>query len=74
MSGSWNLHKKPNDLIAFSDELNRNLQSLNSYYDDLITGSVLRPLEVILLKQDAFIDYMRSKGKLGGQKQSAQAL
>jgi len=57
----------PKDLMAFTNELNTNLQSLNSYYDDLITGNVLRCLELVCLKKDAFIEFMKSKGKLGGQ-------
>ncbi len=58
---------EPNDLAAFTQELDNQLRSLNSYYDDLITGSILRKLEIISLKKDAFIDYMKSIGKLGGQ-------
>lgn len=57
----------PNDLSAFEKELNLQLQRLNSYYDDLITGSVLRSLEVKPLKKNCFINYMKSQGKLGGQ-------
>lgn len=57
----------PNDLSAFEKELNLQLQRLNSYYDDLITGSVLRGLEVKPLKKNSFINYMKSQGKLGGQ-------
>ena len=40
---------------------------LNVYYDDLISGSILRPLKITSLPRNAFIDYMRSQGKLGGQ-------
>jgi hypothetical protein len=40
---------------------------LNSYYEDLIVGKILRPLKVIPLKKDAFRNYMKSQGKLGGQ-------
>ncbi len=58
---------EPSDLAAFTQELDNQLRSLNSYYDDLITGSILRKLEIISLKKDAFIDYMKSIGKLGGQ-------
>jgi len=59
--------KSPNDLKAFEKELNLQLQQLNTYYDDLIRGKVLRELEIKVLKKDAFIGYMRSIGKLGGQ-------
>ncbi|MDQ3534028.1 MAG: GH3 auxin-responsive promoter family protein [Bacteroidota bacterium] len=57
----------PQSLPEFEKELNIQLQKLNTYYDDLITGSVLRNLKVISLKKDAFRDYMKSQGKLGGQ-------
>lgn len=57
----------PNDLAAFSLELDNNLRQLNVYYDDLITGSILRTLKISVLKKNAFIEYMRSLGKLGGQ-------
>jgi hypothetical protein len=57
----------PNDLVAFEKELNLQLQRLNTYYNDLITGSILRGLKVIPLKKNGFIDYMKSQGKLGGQ-------
>lgn len=59
--------KRPENLERFTAEINRNLQNLNSYYDDLITGSILSDLKIVELKKNAFIDYMRSQGKLGGQ-------
>ncbi|MGF1638559.1 MAG: GH3 auxin-responsive promoter family protein [Cyclobacteriaceae bacterium] len=59
--------RAPDDLPAFELELDKNLQQLNSYYEDLIQGKVLRPLKVIHLPADAFRSYMKSKGKLGGQ-------
>jgi len=33
----------------------------------LVRGAVLDPLQVVTLKADAFIKYMKSIGKLGGQ-------
>ena len=48
-------------------ELDRNLQSLNSYYKDLVQGKVLKPLEIVLIKKGGFKSYMESIGKLGGQ-------
>ena len=59
--------QRPHDVSAFKKELNLNMQQLNSYYDDLVKGAVLDPLQVITLKADAFIKYMKSIGKLGGQ-------
>jgi len=59
--------KSPTDLQAFEKDLNLQLQKLNTYYDDLINGSILTNLKVISLKRDGFRDYMKSEGKLGGQ-------
>jgi hypothetical protein len=59
--------KAPHQPEAFSLELDNQLRSLNVYYDDLITGHILRTLKITNLKKNAFIDYMRSQGKLGGQ-------
>ncbi len=58
---------QPIDLNAFEQAIDTALCQLNSYYDDLITGSVLRKLVIVPLRSDAFKDYMKSKGKLGGQ-------
>lgn len=57
----------PNDLAAFSKELDNQLRQLNVYYDDLITGNILTTLKIKSLQKNAFIDYMKSLGKLGGQ-------
>ncbi|WP_323755335.1 GH3 auxin-responsive promoter family protein [Roseivirga sp.] len=58
---------EPSDLEAFEKDLNLQLRKLNSYYDDLISGSILKNLEVKSLSRDAFRNYMKSQGKLGGQ-------
>jgi hypothetical protein len=39
----------------------------NIYYKDLIVGNILRPLVIRPLMRDAFRDFMKSEGKLGGQ-------
>ncbi|MCH8231612.1 MAG: GH3 auxin-responsive promoter family protein [Bacteroidetes bacterium] len=59
--------KRPADLKAFQKELDLHLQNLNSYYDDLIQGNILKELEIVSLHIDAFRNYMKSQGKLGGQ-------
>ena len=59
--------KVPVDPEAFALELDHQLRKLNAYYDDLISGAILRPLKITILKKNAFIDYMKSRGKLGGQ-------
>jgi hypothetical protein len=43
------------------------LQSLNSYYKDLVQGKVLKPLEIVVVKKGGFKSYMENIGKLGGQ-------
>ncbi|RDB02832.1 GH3 auxin-responsive promoter family protein [Runella aurantiaca] len=57
----------PNDIERFSLDIDHRLAELNVYYDDLVSGSILRPLKITTLAKNAFIDYMRSQGKLGGQ-------
>ncbi len=57
----------PMDMEAFSRKVDEALQRKNIYYHDLITGKVLRPLVIRSLKKNAFVDYMRAEGKLGGQ-------
>ena len=57
----------PKDMAGFAEVLNQKMVDLNVYYQDLIVGSILRPLVITSLKRNAFIDYMRSEGKLGGQ-------
>jgi hypothetical protein len=59
--------KSPDNPEAFSLELDHQLRALNVYYDDLITGNILRTLRITSLPKGAFIDYMKSLGKLGGQ-------
>jgi len=43
------------------------LQKMNTYYKDLISGNVLRPLNVLIIGKGGFRKYMESIGKLGGQ-------
>ncbi|MFM1970137.1 MAG: hypothetical protein RL152_1514 [Bacteroidota bacterium] len=57
----------PHDMAAFAEKVDQRMRSKNIYYDDLIRGNILRPLVIRSLKKNAFIDYMRSQGKLGGQ-------
>ncbi len=57
----------PHDLDAFTRTLDNRLTALNVYYDDLISGGILRPLKLTSLPRGAFQRYMKSQGKLGGQ-------
>ncbi|MBB6462106.1 GH3 auxin-responsive promoter family protein [Flammeovirga kamogawensis] len=58
---------EPNDPDAFALTIDNKLRELNVYYDDLITGSITRTLVISALQRDAFQQYMKSIGKLGGQ-------
>ena len=57
----------PADLAAFSKAVDDNLRKKNIYYDDLIKGNILQPLKIRPMQSHAFIEYMKSIGKLGGQ-------
>jgi hypothetical protein len=57
----------PANLVDFAIRVDNNLRARNIYYDDLITGNILQPLQIRTIKKHGFIDYMKSVGKLGGQ-------
>ena len=57
----------PSDFEAFRRKVDDELRRKNIYYDDLITGNILQPLKITRMQQDAFRNYMKSVGKLGGQ-------
>jgi hypothetical protein len=59
--------KLPSNLPNFALALDNNLRKKNVYYDDLIQGNILMPLQITLLQKDGFKNYMKSIGKLGGQ-------
>jgi hypothetical protein len=57
----------PGDMEFFRKSIDESLQEQNIYYKDLIKGSILQPLKITMMPQNSFINYMKSKGKLGGQ-------
>ena len=59
--------KAPSNLEDFAAKLDAAMRQQNVYYDDLIKGAILEPLKIRPLQNDAFVQYMRSIGKLGGQ-------
>ena len=59
--------KDPDDLAEFARKVDNNLRDKNIYYDDLIRGNILDTLVIRPLRKNAFIGYMKSVGKLGGQ-------
>ena len=64
--------EEPENIEAFALELDKQLQTKNVYYFDLIEGKVLQPLRLRVLQKGAFNDFMRSRGKLGGQNKVAR--
>lgn len=59
--------KKPDDMQQFAQIIDQSMRRQNVYYDDLINGNILQPVVVTSVKKDGFQEYMKSKGKLGGQ-------
>ena len=58
---------EPEDMVQFIEVLDLSLQRQNSYYFDLISGKVLRRLEIRRIQAGGFLEYMKSLGRLGGQ-------
>jgi hypothetical protein len=59
--------QEPENLSSFALSINNALRAKNVYYDDLIRGGILQNIRITVLQPKAFIEYMRSIGKLGGQ-------
>jgi hypothetical protein len=59
--------RAPSDMVLFKAKLDQAMCAKNVYYQDLIVGNILAPLELTVVPKNAFIDYMKSEGKLGGQ-------
>ena len=59
--------KAPANMELFKQKLNTLMCEQNVYYKDLIDGNILEPLQIRALQKNAFINYMRAQGKLGGQ-------
>ena len=57
----------PNNLEHFAKQVDRMMERQNIYYEDLIKGNVLRSLKITPLRKNAFREYMKTQGKLGGQ-------
>ncbi|MFZ4559687.1 MAG: GH3 auxin-responsive promoter family protein [Saprospiraceae bacterium] len=60
--------KMPADTLAFAALLDRNLQKLNSDYEAKRYGDLaLTSLELQVLPQGTFLEWLKTKGRLGGQ-------
>ena len=59
--------QEPENLLEFSKSIDEEMQRQNTYYYDLLQGSILQQLKISRVQKNGFDDYMRSVGKLGGQ-------
>ena len=59
--------KEPENMEIFAETIDNSMRKQNIYYDDLITGNVLRKVVITKVSKNGFHDYMKSQGKLGGQ-------
>ena len=57
----------PADIAALEAKVDLYMQQKNVYYKDLRAGNILQQLKIRSLPQGAFVTYMKSLGKLGGQ-------
>jgi GH3 auxin-responsive promoter len=57
----------PENMEAFAQKINAQLAKRNIYYNDLMNDKVLQCLKITPLPRNAFREYMRTQGKLGGQ-------
>ena len=58
---------RPENLNSFAADVDQRMQEQNIYYDDLVKGNILQKLKIRSLQRDAFRNYMKLQGKLGGQ-------
>ena len=60
--------KEPADLDKFTELLDKKLQEINSDYEAKRYKNItLQHLEIVVARPGQFDDWLRSKGKLGGQ-------
>ena len=60
--------ERPDDIAKFADTLDKALQEINSDYEaKRFKDITLQRLEIIEAKKGLFDEWLRSKGKLGGQ-------
>jgi hypothetical protein len=60
--------KAPADITDFAGILDRKLQELNSDYEAKRYKDItLQPLEIVVARPNLFNDWLKQRGKLGGQ-------
>lgn len=57
----------PKNLLEIELAMDEEMLRQNIYYRDLIVGSVLQSLKITPLQKNAFRNFMKRQGKLGGQ-------
>ena len=67
MNGLLSLIKNPESLINFANEIDKNMQKINSYYFRPNKRCVLDSLKIRVIEKGGFVQHMKSIGKLGGQ-------
>ncbi|MDO4820420.1 MAG: GH3 auxin-responsive promoter family protein, partial [Prevotella sp.] len=61
-------NKPPQDISEFAHILDQRLQEINSDYEAKRYKDItLQPLEIVVARPNLFNDWLKSKGKLGGQ-------
>ena len=60
--------KEPDSIAQFATVLDAKLQEINSDYEAKRFHNVtLQPLEIVVARRELFNDWLKTKGKLGGQ-------
>ena len=60
--------KMPDSIELFTETLDKSLKEINSDYEAKRYKDIaLQPLEVIIARRNLFHDWLKQKGKLGGQ-------
>lgn len=58
---------EPSDPEGFATVIDQSMRRQNIYYNDLITGNILRQVVITSLPKGRFEQMMKQRGKLGGQ-------
>ncbi|MFN8285883.1 MAG: GH3 auxin-responsive promoter family protein [Chitinophagales bacterium] len=59
--------KPPASINAFAGLVDKYMRGRNAYYDDLRKGHIIQPLKLHNVKPGTFVEFMKGRGKLGGQ-------
>ena len=59
--------EEPANMDTFTQRIDDAMRKQNIYYNDLISGNVLRMAVITKVARNGFQEYMKSIGKLGGQ-------